>query len=135
MAANIITESEYDTPAKPLLNAQLNQKSIRELIRYEVAVMVLKCLNNLAPDYLSILEWLEDLHPVWNFETQRLIFGLQSWIQHNRTKTFSYHEVKVWNSFDENKKEHPQYSLLNPCFRIKYGLWRALLSLHDCSLI
>ena len=64
MAARIITESEYDIPAEPLLN-ELNWKSIRELIRYYTAVMIFKCLNNLAaPDYLSIFESLEYFYPV-----------------------------------------------------------------------
>ena len=61
-AARIITESDYDTPAEPLLN-ELNWKSPMELIRYDTAVIMFKCLNNLAPGYLSIFESLEDLHP------------------------------------------------------------------------
>ena len=72
-AARIITESDYDTPAEPLLNER-NWKSPMELIRYDTAVIMFKCLNNLAPGYLSIFESLEDLTPaeLRNSETDLL---------------------------------------------------------------
>ena len=69
--------------------------------------MLFKCLNNLAPDYLCIFESLEDLDPVelQNTKTDLQPPKVDTTIGRRR---FFYHGVKLWNSLDENQKEHPR---------------------------
>ena len=51
-AARIITKSDYDTDAGPLID-KLGWKTIRELNNNDAAVMMLKIMNNMAPPYLT----------------------------------------------------------------------------------
>ena len=53
-AARIITGSDYDTPAEPLIE-QLGWKTVRELIQNDTSVMMYKSMNNMAPAYLDDL--------------------------------------------------------------------------------
>ena len=53
-AARIITGSDYDTPAEPLIE-QLGRKTVREWIQNDTSVMMYKSMNNMAPAYLSDL--------------------------------------------------------------------------------
>ena len=125
-AARIITESKYDTPVQPLPN-ELNWKSIREPIRYDIAVMIFKCLNSPAPDYLSIFETLEDLHPVEHRNTK---IDLRSPMLVTTTcdnkKVFPIMQLWSGIALMRIKIEHPHCNLLNPCFKIKHGLQGAL---------
>ena len=54
LAARIITGSDYDTPAEPLIEEQ-GWKTVRELIQNDTSVMMYKSMNNMAPTYLSNL--------------------------------------------------------------------------------
>ena len=53
-AARIITGSDYDTPAEPLIE-QLGWKTVRKWIENDTSVMMYKSMNNMAPTYLSDL--------------------------------------------------------------------------------
>ena len=53
-AARIITNSNFDTPSRPLI-AELGWKTIEELTGNETKTMVFKSLNDLAPQYLCNL--------------------------------------------------------------------------------
>ena len=48
----IITNRSYDAPAKPLIK-ELKWLTAKEMIRCDTVTMLLKSVNNLAPDYLS----------------------------------------------------------------------------------
>ena len=53
----MITNSAFDTPAKPLL-ANLGLRSISELNENELKLITYKSLNDLAPNYLrQLLIW------------------------------------------------------------------------------
>ena len=53
-AARILTSSSYDADARYLLQ-QLGWKDLITQPQIQVALMVFKALNNLAPDYLSFM--------------------------------------------------------------------------------
>ena len=53
-AARIVTNSSYDTPVRPLIEA-LGWETIQELVKNDCGTMVFKSLNGLAPQYLSSL--------------------------------------------------------------------------------
>ena len=63
-AARIITKSDYDTDAGPLID-KLGWKTIRELNNNDAAVMMFKIMNNMAPPYLTgIFQPLRELHEI-----------------------------------------------------------------------
>ena len=61
-AARVITKSDYDAEAGPLIN-ELGWKTVRELIMSDTAVMTFKIMNNMALQYLTgIFQQLRDVH-------------------------------------------------------------------------
>ena len=63
-AARIITKSDYDTDAGPLID-KLGWKTIRELNNNDAAVMMFKILSNMAPPYLTgMFQPLRELHEI-----------------------------------------------------------------------
>ena len=74
-AARIVTNSPFDSSATSLIQ-DLGWPTIEELIHRQTSVMTYKCLNNLAPDYLSsCISKLSDCHTrkLWNSATELLI--------------------------------------------------------------
>ena len=51
-AARVITRSDYDAEAGPLID-ELGSKTVREVIISDTAVMMFKIMNNMAPQYLT----------------------------------------------------------------------------------
>ena len=51
-AARIVTRSNFDSSAKPLIH-NLKWPTINDIIRSETATIMYKSLNGLAPEYLS----------------------------------------------------------------------------------
>ena len=51
-AARIVTRSNFDSSAKPLIH-NLKWPTINDIIRSETATIMYKSLNDLAPEYLS----------------------------------------------------------------------------------
>ena len=47
-AAGVITKSDYDAEARPLID-ELEWKTVRELIISDTAVMMFKIMNNMVP--------------------------------------------------------------------------------------
>ena len=80
-AARIITGSDYDTQAEPLIE-QPGWKAVRELIQNDTSVMIYKSMNNMAPTYIS------DLFTC-SFQFQQ---------------SFSYQGAAVWNSLGKDLK-------------------------------
>ena len=63
-AARIITKSDYDTEAGPLID-KLGWKTIRELNNNDAAVMMFKIMNNMAPPCLTgMFQPLRELHEI-----------------------------------------------------------------------
>ena len=52
LAARILTDRDFDTPAAPLIQ-DLGWPTIKQLIHRETSTMTYKCLNQLAPAYLG----------------------------------------------------------------------------------
>ena len=88
-AARILTSSSYDADAGYLLQ-QLGWKDLIAQRQIQVALMVLKPLNDLVPDYLSSM-FTERSTPgyVLNVPLPRTIY---------LKKSFSYRGATLWNS-------------------------------------
>ena len=70
-----MTNSPFDSSATSLIQ-DLGWSTIKELIHCETSVMAYKCLNKLAPNYLSsFISKLSDFHTheLWNSVTNLLI--------------------------------------------------------------
>ena len=105
-AVRIITNSPFDCPSKPLLS-NLQLKSIRELIEYEVAVMTYKPLNDLAPLYLT------NLFTRTSHCSSRAPRNTQSDLKLPSKRTssgqngFSFRGAKVWNGLSAAAEKAP----------------------------
>ena len=79
-AARIMTDSPFDSSATSLIQ-DIGLPTIEELIHRETSVMPNKCLNKLAPDYLSsCISKLSDRHTreLQNSATDRLILRMKT---------------------------------------------------------
>ena len=98
-AARIVTDSDFDTSAAPLIQ-DLGWPTIGQLIHRETSTMTYKCLNQLAPAYLSdCFSKLSDSHSqfIRNSETDVHIPRVRT---SNGQKSFAYCGAKVWNDLD-----------------------------------
>ena len=102
-AARIITKSDYDTEAGPLID-KLGWKTIRELNNNDAAVMMFKIMNNMAPPYLTgMFQPLRELHEIMLRDTNsNLRLPLMSTNMGQRS--FSYHGADIWNKIKPNNK-------------------------------
>ena len=102
-AARIVTDSDFDTSAAPLIQ-DLGWPTIEQLIHRETSTMTYKCLNQLAPAYLSgCFSKLSDSHTrvLRNSGTDVHIPRMRT---SNGQKCFAYRGVKVWNDLDSETK-------------------------------
>ena len=102
-AARIITKSDYDTEAGPLID-KLGWKTIRELNNNDAAVMMFKIMNNMAPPYLTgMFQPLRELHEIILRDTNsNLRLPLMS--SNMGQRSFSYHGADIWNKIKPNNK-------------------------------
>ena len=88
-----MTNSPFDSSATSLIQ-DLGWPTIEELIHRETSVMAYKCLNKLAPDYLSsCISKLSDRH------THEL--------RNSGQKSFAFRGSKEWNNLDLRTKLAP----------------------------
>ena len=102
-AARIVTDSDFDTSAAPLIQG-LGWPTSGQLIHRETSTMTYKCLNQLAPAYLSdFFSKLSDSHSrfLWNSETDVHIPRMRT---SNGQKSFAYCGAIVWNDLHSNTK-------------------------------
>ena len=102
-AARIVTDSDFDTSTAPLIQ-DLGWPTIVQLIQRETSTMTYKCLNQLAPTYLSgCFSKLSDYHTRFlrNSGTDVHIPRMKT---SNGQKSFAYRGTKVWNDLDSETK-------------------------------
>ena len=105
-AARIVTNSSFDSSAISLIQ-DLGWPAIDELIYRETSVMAYKCVNKLAPDYLSSCIFkLSDRHTreLWNSATDLLILRMKT---SYGQKSFAFRGAKEWNNLDLRAKLAP----------------------------
>ena len=98
-AARIVTDSDFDTSAAHLIQ-DLGWPTIEQLIHRETSTMTYKCLNQLAPAYLSgcFSELSDSLrNSGTDVHTPRMRTS-------NGQKFFAYRGAKVWNDLDSETK-------------------------------
>ena len=102
-AAGIVTDSDFDTSAASLIQ-DLGWPTIGQLIHRETSTMTYKCLNQLAPTYLS------DCFSKLSDSPTRFLRNSDSDVHIPRMRTsmgqksFAYCGAKVWYDLDSNKK-------------------------------
>ena len=102
-ASRIVTNSPFDSPAIAL-SQDLGWPTIEELIHGETSVMAYKCLNKLAPDYLSsCMSTFPDRHAreLRNSATDLLIPCMKT---SYGQKSFAFRGAKEWNNLDLRTK-------------------------------
>ena len=106
-----MTNSPFDSSATSLIQ-DLGWPTIEELIHRETSVVAYKCLNKLAPDYLS--SWISKLSNLHTRELQNSAIDLliprmrTSYVQ----KSFAFRGINEWNNIDLRIKTCDLYSLL-----------------------
>ena len=102
-AARIITKSDYDTEAGPLID-KLGWKTIRELNNNDAAVMMFKIMNNMAPPYLTgMFQPLRELHEIMLRDTNSNLW-LPLMSTNMGQRSFSHHGADIWNKIKPNNK-------------------------------
>ena len=102
-AARVITKSEYDNDAGPLINPQ-GWKNVRELVQADTAVMMFKIMNNMPPLYLyDIFQPLRNVHKINLMDTDTNLW-LPRVVTNMVQGSFSYQGVDVWNNLDQKHK-------------------------------
>ena len=102
-AARIITKSDYDTDTGPLTD-KLDWKTIRELNNNDVAVMMFKIMNNMAPPYLTgMFQPLRELYEIMSRDTNSNL-RLPRMSTDMGQRSFSYHGADIWNKIKPNNK-------------------------------
>ena len=102
-AAGILTSSSYDADARYLLR-QLVWKNLITQRQIQVALMVFKALNDLAPDYLfSMFTECSTSGYVLRDSTNKLNVPLPR--TNYRKKSFSYRGATLWNSLPCNLRQ------------------------------
>ena len=105
-AARIVMNSPIDSFATSLIQ-DLGWPTVEELIHHETPVMEYKCLNKLAPDYLSSCIFkLSDRHTreLRNSATDLLIPRMKTCYGQ---KSFAFRGAKEWNNLDLRTKLAP----------------------------
>ena len=101
-----MTDSPIDFSAASLIQ-NLGWPTIKELIHRETSVIAYKCLNKLAPDYLSsCISKLSDRHArkLRNSATDLLILCMKT---SYGQKSFALRGAKGWNNLDLRIKLAP----------------------------
>ena len=103
-AARVLTNSQFDALSKPLIQS-LGWQTIGQLIDRQSKLTVFKCLNDLAPRYLSefFTKNVDCIsHNLRNTSTDlRLPLKSSSIGQ----KCFSFRGAKIWNSLSKEAKQ------------------------------
>ena len=102
-AARIITNSSFDAPSRPLTEL-LGWKTVDELITGESKTMVLKSLNELAPQYLCDLFTRNSLCSSYSLRNLRTDLRLPMKKSTTGQKCFSHRGAKLWNSLSTESK-------------------------------
>ena len=102
-AARVITKSDYDSNAAPLIE-ELGWKTIRELIHHDTAVMMYKVTNEMAPPYLTeLFQSLKDVQEV-NLRDSNTNFKLPRASTSMGQRSFAYQGTDIWNKLDREIK-------------------------------
>ena len=96
-AARIILKKRRRDPATPLL-AHLHWLPIQSRIDYKVAVLTYKCLNSMAPKYLSDLIVLYTPSRHLRSSEQHLLCCTKMNYKTLGERSFSFYSPKLWNS-------------------------------------
>ena len=105
-AARIVTRSNFDSSAKPLIH-NLKWPTISDIIRSETATIMYKSLNGLAPEYLSnrfVKNSTRNIRQLRNTETD-LMLPLRK--TSNGQRGISFRGSKLWNQLDYDIKQAP----------------------------
>ena len=102
-SARIVTDSDFDTLAAPLIQ-NFGWPTIEQLIHRETSTMTYKYLNQLAPAYIrGCFSKFSDFHIRFlrSSGTDVLIPRMRT---SNGQKYFAYRGTKVWNDLDSETK-------------------------------
>ena len=105
-AARIVTRSNFNSSAKPLIH-NLKWPTISDIIRSETASIMYKSLNGLSPEYLSkrfVKNSTRNIRQLRNTETD-LLLPLRKKIDGQRGISFC--GSKLWNPLDYGLKQVP----------------------------
>ena len=105
-AARIITGSNYDAPSKPLIK-DLGWKTIKDLIQYELQIIVYKSRNGLASQYLYNMFVANSSDSSYNLRNTATDLKLPKKTSSNGQKGLSYNGAKMWNSLPTESKLAP----------------------------
>ena len=103
-AARIITNSNFDTPSRPLID-QLGWKTIEQLVASESKTMVFKSLHELAPQYLCDLFTINSKCSSYVLRNSETDLRLPMKKSSNGQKCFSYRGAKAWNDLPADTKQ------------------------------
>ena len=113
-AARIVTNSPFDSSATSLIQ-DLGWPTIEELIHRETSVMAYKCLNKLAPNFLSsCISKLSDRH-TRELRNSAADLQIPFMTMSYRQKPFAFRGAKEWNNLDLRTKLAPSMHCFKSC--------------------
>ena len=99
-----MTNSQFDAPSKPLIQS-LGWQTIEQLIDRQSKMTVFKCLNDLAPRYLSELFIKNADCAARNLRNTTTDLRLHLKSSSTGQKCFSFRGAKNWNSLSTEVKQ------------------------------
>ena len=103
-AERIVTNSHFDTPSKPLIQS-LGLNTIEELINRQVNLTVFKCLNSIAPKYLTDIFTKNTVNATRSLRNTNTDLRLPLRSSDNGQKCFSFRGAKCWNGLSTEAKQ------------------------------
>ena len=120
-AARIVTNSSFDTPSSRPLIERFGWKTIEQLISYESKTMVLKSLNELAPQYLSSLFKRNSQCSTRCLRNTETDLRVPKKTSANGQKCFSFRGAKLRNSLSAESKQASSLNSFKILFKDNCG--------------
>ena len=119
-AAKIIHRKKKTDHVTPLLKS-LHWLPVKERVDYKIATLVFKCLNDLAPTYLSDLIQKNTTSRNLRSSNDKSIFIPRTKLKTYGDRAFSYYGPYIWNSLPRELREKERLD----CFKkaLKYYLF------------
>ena len=135
-AARVIYKKRKYDHVTPLLK-NLHWLPVHYRIDYKVALLVFKCLNNLAPLYLAeIIKLKPQTRSLRSSSDTTLLFIPKTKLKSFGDRSFRYYGPKLWNTLPKSIREINTISkfkcgLKTHFFKVHYVSWL----LHVCILL
>ena len=115
--ARIVTNSNYDAPAMPLIRSW-KWLTVSEIFRNETAIIMYKSLNGLVPEYVSNVFVKNSTRNMRNLRNTENDLSLPLRKTFNGQKAISFRGCKLWNNLELEIMQAPSLATLKKDLRV-----------------